>query len=102
LSEESGDGYENPSHPGALVRDNLDELGVSVAEAAGGLGITRQQLYNIVNCRSAITSEMALRLEKALGGSAELWLRMQVNYDLAQARKRVADLNVTRLQPKVA
>ena len=92
----------NPSHPGELVHDNLEELGLSVAEAATGLGITRQQLYNIVNCRSAITSEMALRLEKALGGSAELWLRMQVNYDLAQARKRSADLHISRLQPKVA
>jgi addiction module HigA family antidote len=92
----------NPSHPGGLVRENLEDLGLSVAEAATALGITRQQLYNIVNCRSAITSEMALRLEKALGGSAELWLRMQVNYDLAQARKRSADLNISRLQPKVA
>jgi plasmid maintenance system antidote protein VapI len=45
---------------------------------------------------------MALRLEKALGSSAEFWLRMQINHDLAQARKRSAEITVTRLQPKVA
>jgi addiction module HigA family antidote len=92
----------NPSHPGELVGENLEDLGLPIAEAAAGLGITRQQLYNIVNCRSSITPEMALRLEKALGGSAEIWLRMQLNYDLAQVRKRSTELSVSRFQPKVA
>ena len=91
----------NPPHPGALVRENLDDLGLSVAAAATAIGITRQQLYNIVNGRSGITPEMALRLEKALGGSAELWLRMQINYDLAEVRKRSADISVSRLRPRV-
>jgi addiction module HigA family antidote len=92
----------NLPHPGELVRENLDDLGLSVAEAAAALGITRQQFYNIVNGRSGIAPEMALRLEKALGGSAELWLRMQLNYDLAEVRKRSAAIAVTRLHPKVA
>ena len=92
----------NPPHPGELVRENLDDLGLSVAEAAAGLGITRQQLYNVVNGRSSVTPEMALRLEKALGGSAELWLRMQLNYDLAQVRNQPTKVVVNRLQPKVA
>ncbi len=92
----------NPPHPGELVRENVDDLGLSVAKAAVALGITRQQLYNVVNGRSSITPEMALRLEKALGGSAELWLRMQLNFDLAKVRKRSATIAVTRLQAKVA
>ena len=54
----------NPAHPGTLVKDNIEELGLSVAEAAAGLGITRQQLYKIVNAESSITPEMAVRLEK--------------------------------------
>jgi antitoxin HigA-1 len=92
----------NPPHPGELLKDNVDELGLSVAEAAKGLGVTRQQLYNVINGRSAITPEMAVRIEKALGGTADLWLRMQVNYDLAQVRQRDRSIKVKRLSPKAA
>ena len=92
----------NPPHPGGLVRENLEEHGLSVAEAAAGLGVTRQQLYNLLNGKSGVTPEMALRLEKALGGSADLWLQMQVNHDLAQVRKRAAEIKVVRLRAKVA
>lgn len=92
----------NPPHPGELVKDNVDELGLSVAEAAKGLGVTRQQLYNVINGKSAITPEMAVRLEKALGGTADLWLRMQVNYDLAQVRRNDRAIKVRRLSPKAA
>ena len=92
----------NPPHPGELVRDNLDDLGLSVSEAATGLGVTRQQLYNVINGRSGITPEMALRLEKAFGGSADMWLRMQASHDLAQVRSRAKGISVRRLTPKVA
>jgi addiction module HigA family antidote len=92
----------NPPHPGELLKDNVDELGLSVAEAAKGLGVTRQQLYNVINGKSAITPEMAVRLEKALGGTADLWLRMQVNYDLAQVRRNDRAIKVRRLSPKAA
>ena len=92
----------NPPHPGELLKDNVAELGLSVAEAAKGLGVTRQQLYNVINGKSAITPEMAVRLEKALGGTADLWLRMQVNYDLAQVRQRGRSIKVKRLAPKAA
>jgi antitoxin HigA-1 len=92
----------NPPHPGELLKDNVDDLGLSVAEAAKGLGVTRQQLYNVLNGKSAITPEMAVRLEKALGGTADLWLRMQVNYDLAQVRQRDRTIKVKRLTPKAA
>jgi antitoxin HigA-1 len=92
----------NPPHPGGLIRENLKDLGVSVADAAAGLGVTRQQLYNVINGKSGITPEMALRLEKALGGSADIWLRMQVNYDLARVRRRAAEITVERLSPRLA
>ncbi len=92
----------NPVHPGALVAECLDDLGLSVAEAAKALGITRQQLHNVIAARSSVTPEMAIRFEKAFGGTADTWLRMQVNYDLAQVRKRANQIVVTRLTPKVA
>ncbi|MGD9506606.1 MAG: HigA family addiction module antitoxin [Syntrophobacteraceae bacterium] len=92
----------NPSHPGLLVEECLNELGLSVAEAAKGLGITRQQLHNVIAGRSNVTPEMAVRFEKAFGGTADTWLRMQMNYDLAQIRKRASDIVVERLTPKVA
>ena len=92
----------NPAHPGALIKDNIDELGLSVAEAAAGLGVTRQQLYKVINGISVVTPEMAVRLEKAFGGSADAWLRMQANFDLAKVRAHSAAIAVKRLEPKVA
>ena|ERR1700730_9235277 len=78
----------NPPHPGRLVKENIEELGLSVAKAADGLGVTRQQLYKVINCESAISPEMAVRLEKAMGSTADAWLRMQAAYDLAQVRQQ--------------
>src|SRR5947209_3715774 len=87
----------NPVHPGELVKSNIDELELSVAEAASGLGVTRQQLYNVISGKSAVTPEMAIRFEKAFGGSADVWLRMQAAYDLAQVRQRDGEITVRRL-----
>lgn len=92
----------NPPHPGGLIRDNLEDLGLPVAEAAAGLGITRQHLYNVINGKSGITPEMAVRLEKALGGSADVWLQMQVSHDLAQIRRHAGAITVRRFRPRVA
>ncbi len=92
----------NPPHPGELIRDNLEDLRLAVAEAAKGLGITRQQLYNVINGKSGITPEMAVRFEKGFGSSADFWLQMQVNYDLAQVRRRAAAITVRRFRSKVA
>ena len=92
----------NPAHPGALVKECLADLGVSVAEAAAALGITRQQLHRIISGASGVTPDMALRFEQAFGSTADTWLRMQINYDLAQARKRAGGVRVKRLEPKVA
>lgn len=87
----------NPIHPGALAKANLDELRLSVAAAAKTMKVTRQQLYNVMQGKSAVTPEMALRFEQAFGGTADLWLRMQVAYDLAQARKQQGNMNIPRL-----
>lgn len=84
-------------HPGALAKANLDELNLSVADAAKSIKITCQQLHNMVQGRSAVTPQMALRFEKAFGGSADMWLRIQAAYDLAQARKRQGEINIPRL-----
>ena len=84
----------NPSHPGELVKANLDELGMSLADAAKLLEITHQQLCDVVNGESAVTPELAIRFEKAFGGSATMWLRLQAAYDLAQARKKIENINI--------
>ena len=92
----------NPPHPGELIGDSLAELDVSIVAAAKALGITRQQLHNLIAGRSAISPQMAIKLEIAIGGTAETWLRMQMNYDLAKLRERSAAIAVTRLAPEAA
>ena len=78
----------SPPHPGLSVqRDCLEPLNLSVMEAARKLGISRKQLSDIVNCRSGISPEMAIRLDKAFGGGADTWYRLQATYDLEQAIK---------------
>jgi addiction module HigA family antidote len=91
----------NPPHPGLHVRhDCLESLGLSVTQGAKVLGVTRQALNNLVNGKSGISPEMAIRLSKAFGGSPAVWLRMQMNYDLAEAEKRADKIKVRRvLQP---
>ena len=90
----------NPPHPGLSVRlDCLEPLGLNVTEAAKRLGVSRKQLSDIVNCHAGISPEMAIRLDKAFGGGAEIWLRLQAAYDLAQAMKRADRIVVERLSP---
>ena len=91
----------NPPHPGLGLKDDIAALGLTVAEAADALGVTRQQLYNVISGRSGITAEMALRLEKGVGGTADTWLGMQAAYDLAQLRRRKADIRVKKLARRV-
>jgi addiction module HigA family antidote len=87
----------NPVHPGRIVRhDCLEPLGLSVTEGARVLGVTRQALNNVVNGKAAISPEMAIRLAKAFGSTAETWLRMQLAYDLAAARKDESKIKVRR------
>src|SRR5579872_2599947 len=92
----------NPPHPGGLIKENIEEYGLSVAEAAGGLGVTRQQLYRVLRGENGISPEMAVRLEQAFGGAADFWLRMQMSFDLAQVRLHAKKIKVKALAPKVA
>lgn len=90
----------NPPHPGDSVRhDCLEPLGLSVTAGAKALGVTRQALNNLVNGKSGISPEMAIRLAKAFGGSAEIWLGLQLDYDLARARLHEGDIRVERIAP---
>ena len=78
----------NPPHPGRIVRqDCVEPLGLTVTEAAKVLGVTRQALNNLVNGKAGISPEMAVRISKAFGGSPEMWLRLQANYDLARIQQ---------------
>jgi antitoxin HigA-1 len=87
----------NPCHPGELIKADIDELGLKLVDAAKGLGISRQQLHSVIAGRASVTPEMAVRLELAFGSTADTWLRMQMNYDLARIRKQT--INVKRLVP---
>jgi antitoxin HigA-1 len=91
----------NPSHPGAV----LDELclkpnRLSVAGAAKLLKVSRQQLYHVIAGRGGISAEMALRLEQVFGSTADMWLRMQAGYDLAQLRLKGDKPRLRRFKPR--
>jgi addiction module HigA family antidote len=88
----------NPPHPGEHIRhDCIEPLGLSITAAAEALGVARQTLNNVINGKSGISPEMAIRLSKAFGGSPDVWLAMQMAYDLAQAQKNANRIKVKRL-----
>jgi addiction module HigA family antidote len=90
----------NPPHPGLLVKhDCLEPLGLSVTRGAEALGVSRQALSALVNGRAGISPEMAVRLSKAFGGTAGLWIRMQAAYDTAQVEKKADQIHVKRFEP---
>jgi antitoxin HigA-1 len=88
----------NPPHPGEILRELcIEPLGLSITEAAEALGITRKTLSSILNGRSGISPEMAVRLSLAFSTSSESWLNQQAQYDLWEAEKRRKKLNVKKL-----
>ena len=87
----------NPNHPGDIIRDCLDELVVNVTDAAQALGVTRATLSRLINRKAGVSAEMAIRLEKAIGSTAGFWLRLQLNYDLAQIQRRSRKIHARRL-----
>jgi len=90
----------NPPHPGRLVRSAcLETVGLTVTEGAKVLGVSRPTLSSLINGRAGISPEMAIRLEKAFGSTADAWLRMQAAFDLAQARRRESAIGVERYVP---
>jgi addiction module HigA family antidote len=91
----------NPPHPGRIVRQEcIEPLGLTITAAANHLGVTRQALNNLVNGKAGVSAEMAIRLAAAFGSSPELWLGLQLEYDLAQATKRAARMKVERIAAK--
>jgi antitoxin HigA-1 len=89
----------NPPHPGGIIRRQcLEPLGLTVTQAAEGLGVTRQALSDVVNERAGISVGMAIRLSRAFGSSPETWLGLQMAYDLWQARERMTDVKIREFQ----
>ena len=88
----------NPPHPGVVLRELcLEPLGLSVTRAAEALGVTRKTLSAILNGRAGISPEMAIRLSKAFGTSAESWLAQQAQYDLWLAEQHMGKVHVVKL-----
>ncbi|MEQ1899807.1 MAG: HigA family addiction module antitoxin [Devosia sp.] len=93
----------NPVHPGDFLRTEIvDPLRLSVTAVAEILGVTRPTLSSLLNGRSALSTEMALRVEKAFGVSMDTLMRMQMAYDVAAQRKREGDVKVRPYKAKVA
>lgn len=89
-----------PCHPGEFIRaEILAELGLTVSRAAEILGVRRATLSDLVHEKTALSPEMALRIEKAFGVSMETLLRMQAFYDTHRMRQRASQINVRRYQP---
>jgi antitoxin HigA-1 len=90
----------NPPHPGGIVRRQcLEPLGLTITEAAEGLGVTRQTLSDLVNERAGVSVEMAIRLSKGFGSSPETWLALQMAYDLWQTRERMEHIEIREFNP---
>jgi len=88
----------NPLHPGEVIKKLcLEPLGLTATEAAKALGVSRKTLSSILNGRTGISPEMAIRLSIAFNTTAESWLNEQIQYDLWQAEQHRAELKVRRL-----
>ena len=88
----------SPPHLGRIVLDEcIEPLGLTITDAAKALGVSRNALSELTNGRRGISPEMAIRLEQAFGSTADVWIRMQANYDLAQARLKADTISVPRL-----
>ena len=100
MGKNDGMRMKSPSHPGAFVKLMiLEPLGLSVTAAAKALGVTRPALSALINERAALSSDMAIRIQKAFGPDMETLMRMQNSYDIAQARKRERHIRVSRYAP---
>ncbi len=90
----------NPPHPGRIVRQEcLEPLKLTVTAAARGLGVTRKALSELLNGKSGVSPEMAVRLSKAFGSSAETWLGLQMDYELARIRAQSGKIRVRKISP---
>ena len=78
----------NPVHPGRIVKSSIEELELTVTAAAKMLNVSRSRLSNLINGKAGISPEMAVRLSKTIGSTPAFWLRLQMNYDLAEVKKQ--------------
>ncbi len=91
----------NPPHPGEIIREFcIEPLNLSVTEAANALGVTRKTLSALLNARSGISPEMALRLSKVFGRTPEGWLRLQLQFDLWKTEQSVDISRLRRVEAR--
>lgn len=88
----------NSPHPGRQIKYPLEACNLTITQAAKHLGVTRAALSRVINGSAGISPDMAIRLSKAFGGTAEIWIRMQAAYDLAQAKKNESKIEVRRVR----
>ena len=86
----------NPAHPGKIIKHAIEATELNVTEAAVRLGVTRQTLSRLINTRTSLSPEMAVRVSKAFGSTPKHWLRMQLAYDVAQMRDKIDSIKVKR------
>lgn len=92
-----------PAHPGEILRElYLKPLGITITQAAKALGVTRKHISAIVNGRTPVTPEMALRLAKAFATEPEIWVNLQAQYDLWRVRKKASGVKVKSLVTRKA
>ena len=92
----------NPPHPGEIIREFcIEPLNLSVTEAADALGVTRKTLSTLLNGRSGISPEMALRLAKVFGRTPEGWLRLQLQFDLWKTQQSIDIRKLKRVEANV-
>ena len=77
----------NPAHPGEIIQEHMEGLGLTVSALAAHLKITRANLSRMIHGKTGVSTEMALRLSEAFGTSPEVWIRLQANYNLAKAMR---------------
>ena len=92
-------GMYNPPHPGDIIRDIcIEPLELTVTDASKALGVTRKTLSSLLNGRSGVSPEMALRLSKVFGRTPEGWMKLQLQYDLWRTQQTVDISNLKRIQ----
>lgn len=90
----------NPPHPGDYVLEEcIKPHGLTISEAAKGLRVNRSTLSRLINHKSGVSPDMAVRLSMAFGSTPEMWLRLQNAFDLAQARKSAKNIQVKKFEP---